>query len=97
MTIALLTKHVGQQFLDNTQSNDKKIDAYLVNDIRLNYVVKDVLFKEMNFTLLINNAFNELYSSNGYTYSYGLGEVITENFYYPQAGTNFLAGVTLKF
>ena len=97
MTIALLTKHVGQQFLDNTQSNDKKIDAYLVNDIRLNYVVKDVLFKEMNFTLLINNAFNELYSSNGYTYSYGVGEVITENFFYPQAGTNFLAGVTLKF
>lgn len=97
MTIALLTKHVGQQFLDNTQSNDKRIDAYLVNDIRLNYVVKDILFKEMNFTLLINNAFNELYSSNGYTYSYGLGEVITENFYYPQAGTNFLAGITLKF
>lgn len=97
MTIELLTKHVGQQFLDNTQSNDKKIDAYLVNDIRLNYVVEDVLFKEMNFTLLINNAFNELYSSNGYTYSYGLGEVITENFFYPQAGTNFLAGVTLKF
>ncbi len=97
MTVSLLTKHVGQQFLDNTQSNDKKIDAYLVNDIRLNYVVKDVLFKEMNFTLLINNAFDELYSSNGYTYSYGIGEVITENFFYPQAGTNFLAGVTLKF
>ena len=97
MTVSLLTKHVGQQFLDNTQSNDKKIDAYLVNDIRLNYVVKDVLFKEMNFTLLINNAFDELYSSNGYTYSYGVGEVITENFFYPQAGTNFLAGVTLKF
>lgn len=97
MKVSLLTKHVGQQFLDNTQSNDKKIDAYLVNDIRLNYVVKDVLFKEMNFTLLINNAFDELYSSNGYTYSYGVGEVITENFFYPQAGTNFLAGVTLKF
>lgn len=97
MTVSLLTKHVGQQFLDNTQSNDKKIDSYLVNDIRLNYVVKDVLFKEMNFTLLINNAFDELYSSNGYTYSYGIGEVITENFFYPQAGTNFLAGVTLKF
>ena len=97
MTVSLLTKHVGQQFLDNTQSNDKKIDSYLVNDIRLNYVVKDVLFKEMNFTLLINNAFDELYSPNGYTYSYGVGEVITENFFYPQAGTNFLAGVTLKF
>jgi iron complex outermembrane receptor protein len=96
-TVSLLTKHVGQQFLDNTQSNDKKIDAYLVNDIRLNYTVRDVLFKEMNFTLLINNAFNEIYSANGYTYSYGVGEVITENFFYPQAGTNFLGGVTLKF
>ena len=25
------------------------------------------------------------------------GDMVTENFYYPQAGTNFLCGLTMKF
>ena len=39
-----------------------------------------------------------MYSSNGYTWGFlYAGERTTENWLYPQAGTNFLAGVTLKF
>jgi len=49
--------------------------------------------KEISFSVLANNILNTMYSSNGYTYQY-LG---TNNFYYPQAGTNFLAGITMKF
>jgi iron complex outermembrane receptor protein len=52
----------------------------------------------MRFTLLLNNVLNEEYESNGYTYGYFLGsERISENFYFPQAGTNFLLGVSLLF
>jgi iron complex outermembrane receptor protein len=58
----------------------------------------------MELTLLINNIFNRLYEPNGYTFSYfipGEGasgrELATENFFYPQAGTNFLAGIKFLF
>jgi iron complex outermembrane receptor protein len=56
----------------------------------------------LEVNLLINNLFNELYEPNGYTFSYfvpgGFGpELVTENFFYPQAGTNFLLGVKMKF
>jgi iron complex outermembrane receptor protein len=95
--LALLTKYVGDQFLDNTSNNNRKLVNYLVNDLRLTYKMKQKLFKEMRWSVLINNILDEEYSSNGYTYSYIYGTTITENFYYPQAGIHFLAGLTLKF
>jgi iron complex outermembrane receptor protein len=96
--IALLSKYVGQQYLDNTSSELRKLDAFFTNDIRLSYQMKTSLIPEMRFTLLLNNVLNEEYESNGYTYGYFLGsERISENFYFPQADTNFLLGVSLLF
>jgi iron complex outermembrane receptor protein len=46
---------------------------------------------------LVNNVLNAQFSSNGYTFSYVAGSRVTENFFYPQAGRNFLVGVTLGF
>jgi len=88
---------VGDQYLDNTSNEAKKIDAYWVNDFRIGYKIKDVIFKEIEISLLVNNILDAEYSSNGYTYSYVFGSPITENFFYPQAGTNFLAGLRLSF
>jgi iron complex outermembrane recepter protein len=51
----------------------------------------------LNLSLLINNIFNHEYESNGYTYSYLYEGKITENFVFPQAGVNFLAGMRLRF
>ncbi|HKK39258.1 MAG TPA: TonB-dependent receptor [Cryomorphaceae bacterium] len=93
----LISKYVGDQYLDNTSNEAKKIDAYWVNDFRIGYKIKDVIFKEIEISLLVNNILDAEYSSNGYTYSYVFGSPITENFFYPQAGTNFLAGLRLSF
>jgi iron complex outermembrane receptor protein len=39
-----------------------------------------------------------MYEPNGYSFSYYYGgELITENYYYPMAGINFMAGLNLKF
>jgi iron complex outermembrane receptor protein len=47
--------------------------------------------------VLVNNLLNNRYETNGYTYGYILGgETVVENFYFPQAGRNFLVGLTLK-
>ncbi len=97
LELMLISKYVGDQYLDNTSNEAKKIDAYWVNDFRIGYKIKNVLFKEIEVSLLVNNILNAEYSSNGYTYSYVVGDPITENFFYPQAGTNFLAGLRLSF
>jgi iron complex outermembrane recepter protein len=98
LTISLISKYVGEQFLDNTANENRKLDAYLVNDIRINFSQKLWKFKAVEAGFLINNVFDELYSSNGYTYSYFVGnKLVTENFYYPQAGRNFMGMLTLKF
>jgi len=97
INLMLQTKYVGDQFLDNTSNNERKIDAYQTIDARLSYILFPKRMKEISFNILANNILNTMYSSNGYTYSYIVGETITENFYYPQAGTNFLVGMTVKF
>lgn len=91
---SLLRKYVGKQYLDNTSDDARSLKAYSTHDIRLKYTMK----KGPAFTLLLNNVLNEMYSSNGYTYSYRYGgATTTENFYYPQAGFNFLLGASIRF
>jgi iron complex outermembrane recepter protein len=95
--IALLTKYVGEQFLDNTGNKNRIIDPYLLNDVRLSYSWKPGFVKEIAFSFLINNILDEQYESNGYTWGYLAGSAVyRENYYYPQAGRNFLAMVSVK-
>jgi len=97
LTCALISKFVSQQFLDNTSNANRSLPSYFVNDIRLTYAPRQKQLKRAELTLLVNNVLNELYSSNGYTYSYIYGSLVTENFYYPQAGTNWLLGLKIRF
>lgn len=103
LNLAFISKYVGKQYLDNTSSDSKSMDAYFVNNFNVSFKLQPSWIKEIAFNLLINNIFNAEYVSNGYTYSYfyrpegSTDEAITENFYYPQATTNFLAGAIFKF
>jgi len=70
----------------------------MVSDIRIHYIIKTKLMKEIGINAMVNNVFNKMYESNGWSYSYVYDhETITENAYYPQAGINFLVGLSLKF
>ena len=97
LSMTLRTKYVGDQFLDNTGNDSRKLKAYTTTDLGVSYSLKLSKLKEIQFNALINNLFDEMYSSNGYTWGFIDGDRVTENWLYPQAGTNFLAGVTLKF
>src|SRR5690606_23911814 len=89
--IALNSKYVSKQYLDNTGNEARKLDAFFVNDIRLSQQFKALGLKNIGLGIQINNIFNEKYESNGYTYGYVYdSNLITENFYFPQAGTNFM-------
>ncbi len=99
---AFISKYVGSQFMDNTSNRASQLDAFLVNDLRVSYAFSVKGLKEARFTLLAANIFNELYEPNGYTYTtlFQEGDVVrpeVSNFYYPQAGRNYMASVSLRF
>ncbi|OUT94963.1 MAG: hypothetical protein CBB92_12430 [Flammeovirgaceae bacterium TMED32] len=94
----LLTKFVGNQFLDNTSNEDRMIESYLINDLRLAYKFQAFGMQKIELNFLINNLLNVTYESNGYTWGYlSDGSLYQQNNYYPQAGINFLMGISLKF
>jgi iron complex outermembrane recepter protein len=99
---AFISKYVGSQYMDNTSNAASKLDAFFVNDFRVSYAFTIRGLKEARITLLAANIFNELYEPNGYTYTtlFQEGDVIrpeVSNFYYPQAGRNYMASVSLRF
>jgi len=96
--VALQSKYVSKQYLDNTQNNDRTLNGYWVSNARLGYDFKFAGVKNINLGLLVNNILDKKYESNGYTYGYFYGgSLTTENFYFPQAGTNFLLSLNVKF
>lgn len=90
-------KFAGKQYLDNTSSNDRKLNGFYVQDFRSIYTLNKLLFGEVNLVLQVNNLFNKKYEPNGYTYSYiSGGTLVNENYYFPMAGRNFMVGVNVK-
>ncbi|MWB95676.1 TonB-dependent receptor [Flavobacterium sp. GA093] len=105
LQFSLLSKFVGEQFMGNIDSEFSKLDSYFVNDLNVSYEFKPkTIFKSIMVSLLVNNIFDLKYESNGYFYTYDDNysnppaiTTIEGAGYYPQAGTNLLAGLTLKF
>ncbi len=105
MQISLLSKFVGEQFMGNIDSQNSKLDAYAVSDFNITYEINTTsVFKSIIISGLVNNIFDYEYESNGYFYTfdddYSNPPAITTTEgagYYPQAGINFLIGLTLKF
>ena len=89
--VAFLSKYVGEQYMDNTETAISKLKGYFVNDLNITYEIKNIpVFKSIVLNGLVNNIFDTKYISNGYMYG-------PYPYYFPQAGINFLVGATLKF
>jgi iron complex outermembrane receptor protein len=95
--VGLEGKYVSRQFLDNTAQVSRSLDAFAVFDAVLRWNPTIQGFPGLEIQGRVNNLFNTVYAPNGYSYSYRFGDVITENFYYPMARTNFLVNVLLRF
>ncbi len=108
--IALISKYVSRQYLDNTsninppgylasdQTSDRYLNSYFLNALRFSYNFKTEWAKNIGLTLLINNIFSEKYESNGATYpDIENGKVVNYNYFFPQAPANFLLGLNLRF
>jgi len=103
--IGFLSKYVGEQYMGNIDSEASILDSFFVNDLNIYYELRNIpVFKSIVFSGLVNNIFDVKYVSNGYFFTYdddfskpGTITTIEGAGYYPQAGINFLAGLTLKF
>jgi len=103
--ISLLSKFVSEQYMGNIDSKQSKLEAYFVNDLNINYEWKiNKSIKSIVLSGLVNNIFDLEYESNGYFYTYdddwsspGNITTIEGAGYFPQAGINFLLGMSLKF
>ncbi|TXI70156.1 MAG: TonB-dependent receptor [Flavobacterium sp.] len=103
LQLSLLSKFVGEQYMGNIDSENSILDSYFINDFNASYdwqINKGI--KSIVFSALVNNVFDVKYESNGYFYTYdddSSGSTITYGGagYYPQAGINFLLGLSLKF
>ena len=91
LQIIWLQKYVGQQYMNNIESPEAKLADYFINDLNVTYEIKPKsVFKSIVFKGLVNNIFDKKYISNGYMWD-------IYPYYYPQAGANLLAGITLLF
>lgn len=98
LELILLNKYVGKQYLDNSGDNARALDAFWVSDVRIGYdlPVKKWL-KRARLIFQVNNLLNTMYEPNGYTFSYQYdNKFTTENYYYPMAGTNWMAGLNIR-
>jgi len=98
LTFSLLSKYVGRQYLDNSSAKERSISSYFVNNLLANYNFTALGIKDINLSLQVNNILNEKYETNGYTFGWMEGDTRKYyNFYFPQAPTNFMLGLNIKF
>ncbi|TYP94087.1 iron complex outermembrane recepter protein [Fodinibius salinus] len=92
-------KYVSRQYLDNTQTKSRSLDPYVVNNLRIRYNWETVpSLQAIKITFVVNNMLNEMYESDGYTFGYiSGGQKEYSNYYYPQAGRNFLLQLSFNF
>jgi iron complex outermembrane receptor protein len=98
LDISLQSYYISKQYIDNSSSNDRKLNAYFLNNLKFKYSVPQKFAKELNLHLMVNNLFNKLYENNAWVYSYVLGgQRYAMDGYSPQARINFMAGLDIKF
>ena len=86
-SLNIQNQYVGNQYLDNTNNENLKLEDYFLADFNAKYTLQ-LKRTEVDFKFLLNNIFNKKYVNNGF---------VDENpFYFSQAGTNFMFGVSLR-
>ena len=98
LEISLPAKYVGRQYLTNNSRKENSLSAFYVQDAKVAYTLRKLLFKETTIAFQVNNVFDRMYTPNGYTYSMddGAGGLAVVNNYFPMAGTNFLVALQIK-
>lgn len=95
---SFISKYVGEQYFDNTESDARKLDAYFVNDLQFTWSLFPKALKQIDLQMTIHNVLDHEYSSNAYGGNwYEQGEEKTWAYFYTMAGRYFMGQVVVKF
>ncbi|NOQ26595.1 MAG: TonB-dependent receptor plug domain-containing protein [Bacteroidales bacterium] len=107
LEISIISKYVGKQYFDNTSDENRMLDPYFINNLKISFSPKVNFVKYLGIFLQVNNFLNAKYVSNAYGGNWyenanSSGDYLNANegswaAYYPQAGVNILGGISLKF
>lgn len=93
-----LARYVGKQYIDNTSSEERRLDPYFLNDLNLSLHIRTGIFKKLEIRGTIQNLFNVKYETNAWVYQYYENDQHkVMDGYFPQAGIHFMAGINLEF
>jgi iron complex outermembrane receptor protein len=91
-------RHVGKQYLDNTSSDVRSLEAYNVHDARVRWMWNRPNGSYVAVSGYLRNFLDAQYSANGWAYFYEWGgEEISEVYVYPQAGRHGLVALEFSF
>ena len=103
-------KYIGKQYIDNSESADRMLDAYSVSSLLFSYSLKFKNIKDAKISLQVNNLMNNSYSNRAWVYRFiseGWNPVGSDPYtnadtdgynmigYFPQATRNYMLGITL--
>lgn len=97
------TGYVGRQYLTNSRRRDTSLDAYAVTDLQLGYTFALRGVRSVTVGFSVNNLFDERYCSNGWGGSMNViaddGSTSRYDYagFFPQATTNVMASISIKF
>jgi len=100
LSVSLIGKHVGQQFLDNTSNEGRALAAYTTLDAVVRAERTLSTGQALTLSVFGNNLLDAMYSATGWTYSYRVGgpeSTVTENYVYPQAGRHGFVTLAVEF
>ena len=99
-SVSLVSKYVSRMYLDNSSAKERSIDPFSYTNLKTQYSFAAFGLKNIDVLASINNIFNAKYVTSGYTWGQIFESQGTRdyyNFYYPQATTNFMLGLNLRF
>jgi iron complex outermembrane receptor protein len=99
LKVDLISKYVGKQYYDNSQSEKRKLNAYFVNNLRAGYDFSVVGLKNLTLQVGVNNLFNEKYIANAWIYraEFQDNTEYIEDGLFPQATRNYWCRLALRF
>ncbi len=89
---------MGKQYIDNSGDTSNALDPYFFSDIGVKYSVQTKDLKDISIRLLVRNITDNLYETNAWSYRYQFGnDTLVDQGFYPQAGINYLMGLSVSF
>jgi len=96
LSFSLLSKYISRIYLDNSSALERSIKASFVNNIQGTYTFSAFGIKRIDLNATVFNILNAKYTTTGYTWGQYFQDTNSRdyyNFYYPQAGPNFMIGL----